>query len=48
MTARYPELEPLGDAVGVDDVVLDGELVVLDETGRPSFAAIQQHRHRRR
>jgi bifunctional non-homologous end joining protein LigD len=43
MTARYPELEPLSDAVGVDDVVLDGELVVLDESNRPSFAAIQQH-----
>jgi bifunctional non-homologous end joining protein LigD len=43
-TARYPELAPLADAAGVDDLVLDGELVVLDEAGRPSFAAIQQHR----
>jgi len=44
MTERYRELAPLGDAARVDDVVLDGELVVLDDDGRPSFAAIQQHR----
>jgi len=44
VTAAYPELAGLADAVPVDDVVLDGELVVLDDDGRPSFAAIQQHR----
>jgi bifunctional non-homologous end joining protein LigD len=43
MTARFPELGPLAAAAGVRDLLLDGELVVLDETGRPSFAAIQQH-----
>ncbi len=43
MTATYPELAPLASAVPVDDLVLDGELVVLDESGRPSFHAIQQH-----
>jgi bifunctional non-homologous end joining protein LigD len=42
-SARYPELAPLADAAGVDDLVLDAELVVLDEDGRPSFHAIQQH-----
>ena len=42
LTARYPELSGLTDAVDVD-VVLDGELVVLDETGRPSFQELQQH-----
>jgi len=42
LTARYPELSELTDAVDVD-VVLDGELVVLDETGRPSFQELQQH-----
>ena len=44
VTARYPELAPLADAVRADDLVLDGELVVLDARGQPSFAAIQQHR----
>jgi bifunctional non-homologous end joining protein LigD len=43
-TARYPELQPLAEASPVDDLVVDGELVVLDDRGRPSFAAIQQHR----
>ena len=43
-SARYPELRPLADATPVDDLVVDGELVVLDGAGRPSFAAIQQHR----
>jgi len=43
VTAKYPELEPMGDAVPVDDVVLDGELVVLDDEGHASFHAIQQH-----
>jgi bifunctional non-homologous end joining protein LigD len=45
LTATYSELAPLADAIGVDDVVLDGELVVLDDAGRPSFAALQQHEH---
>ena len=43
MTAKYPELAPLARAVPVDDVVLDGELVVLDDDGHASFHAIQQH-----
>jgi bifunctional non-homologous end joining protein LigD len=43
-SARYPELRPLADATPVDDLVVDGELVVLDDAGRPSFSAIQQHR----
>jgi bifunctional non-homologous end joining protein LigD len=42
-TARYPELAGIVDALGGIDAVLDGELVVLDDAGRPSFQAIQQH-----
>jgi bifunctional non-homologous end joining protein LigD len=42
ITGRYPELAGLPDAVGVD-ATLDGELVVLDDTGQASFQAIQQH-----
>ncbi len=44
VTKDYPELAGLVDASPVADVVLDGELVVLDDDGRPSFAAIQRHR----
>ena len=43
VTAKYPELTGLPDALGGLDAVLDGELVVLDEAGRPSFQAIQHH-----
>jgi bifunctional non-homologous end joining protein LigD len=43
VTARYPELAGLLDALGGIDIVLDGGLVVLDAGGRPSFQAIQQH-----
>jgi bifunctional non-homologous end joining protein LigD len=45
LTDTYSELAPLAGAVPVDDLVLDGELVVLDDGGRPSFEALQQHRH---
>lgn len=44
LTDAYSELAPLADAVPVDDLVLDGELVVFDDDGRPSFAALQQHK----
>jgi bifunctional non-homologous end joining protein LigD len=42
VTAKYPEVAGLPDALGID-AILDGELVVLDGGGRPSFQAIQQH-----
>ncbi len=42
VTARYPELDGLPVAVGVD-AILDGELVVLDEHGHASFQEIQNH-----
>jgi bifunctional non-homologous end joining protein LigD len=43
MTDRYPELAGLADALGGRDAILDGEVVVLDEQGRPSFEALQRH-----
>ena len=43
VTAKYPELAPLGAATGARRVVLDGELVVLDDDGRPRFELIQRH-----
>jgi bifunctional non-homologous end joining protein LigD len=42
LTLRFPEVAGLAAAVPVD-AVLDGELVVLDESGRPSFQELQQH-----
>jgi bifunctional non-homologous end joining protein LigD len=48
-TAAYPELAgALGDALDGRAAVLDGEIVALDEQGRPDFELLQnQHHHRR-
>lgn len=43
VTGRYPELQPFADTVSLDHVILDGELVVLDDDGRPRFELIQRH-----
>jgi bifunctional non-homologous end joining protein LigD len=42
ITAGYPELQQLAAAVGVDQAVLDGEIVVFGAGGWPSFEALQQ------
>ncbi|MGQ4511680.1 non-homologous end-joining DNA ligase [Streptomyces sp. DW26H14] len=42
ITARYPELAPLGARLRGRDAVLDGEVVVLDESGRPDFGLLQR------
>ena len=45
VTHRYPELRTLGAELGARDAVLDGEIVTLDEHGRPSFERLQQRMH---
>jgi bifunctional non-homologous end joining protein LigD len=42
LTPRYPELRVLASQVNAKNAILDGEVVVLDEQGRPSFSLMQQ------
>jgi bifunctional non-homologous end joining protein LigD len=44
-TTTYPELAALRDAVPGHDVVLDGEVVAFDDSGRPSFSRLQHRMH---
>lgn len=41
ITAAYPELGPLGGALGTTPAVLDGEILALDEEGRADFQLLQ-------
>ncbi|MGZ4791623.1 MAG: non-homologous end-joining DNA ligase [Ilumatobacteraceae bacterium] len=43
VTAKYPELSELASSVNAGSAIIDGELVVLDDDGRPSFELMQQH-----
>jgi bifunctional non-homologous end joining protein LigD len=42
VTATYPELHPLCGQLGRRQAVLDGEIVVPDERGRPDFGRLQR------
>ena len=42
MTARFSELRALSKFVKAKNAILDGEVVVLDDQGRPSFSLMQQ------
>jgi bifunctional non-homologous end joining protein LigD len=45
VSAHYPELAELGAALGKRAVVLDGEVVAFDASGRPSFGVLQARMH---
>jgi bifunctional non-homologous end joining protein LigD len=45
ITVAYPELAGLAAAVAGRRAVLDGEVTVLDERGRPSFRALAERMH---
>jgi bifunctional non-homologous end joining protein LigD len=45
VTDRFPEVRGLGEAMGAIEAVLDGELVALDDAGRPRFERLQPRIH---
>ena len=45
VSARFPELRGLGEALGSVEAVLDGEIVALDDAGRPRFERLQPRIH---
>jgi bifunctional non-homologous end joining protein LigD len=47
-TATYPEVARAVSALPFGDLVLDGEIVALDEEGRPSFQRLQRRAQQRR
>jgi len=45
ITKSYPELGGMAESLGSLQVVLDGEIVALDASGRPDFGLLQQRMH---
>lgn len=44
-TPRYPELDSLDEVLGDRNAILDGEIVALDDQGRPNFERLQRRMH---
>jgi bifunctional non-homologous end joining protein LigD len=42
LSGRFPELQKLPEFIQAKSAILDGEVVALDEHGRPSFSLMQQ------
>ena len=42
VTARWPEFAGLADSVNASTAILDTELIVFDDDGRPRFELVQQ------
>lgn len=45
VTAGYPELDALAAELGTSAVLLDGEIVALNDDGRPDFQLLQRRMH---
>ncbi len=45
VTSSFPELEAVGEFLGMTTCVLDGEIVSLGEDGRPDFSRLQRRMH---
>lgn len=45
LLVSFPELRELGALLGSTSAVLDGEIVALDEEGRPDFGRLQRRLH---
>jgi bifunctional non-homologous end joining protein LigD len=46
ITVRYPEVARLPASLAGHDAVVDGEIVAMDDQGRPDFGALQNRMHR--